>query len=105
MILTSLDDPLLAETFTKAMELARRDHLVCVTMLKPEEVRPIFSNPDVASIDGVYDELSGHAAWHSLRELEASLKSRGVHLALVDRTRLATELVSQYMNVKQRQLL
>ncbi len=105
MMLTSLDDPLLAETFARAMELVRHDHLVCVTMLRPGQARPIFSNPDVSSLEGVYDELGGHGVWHNLRELDASLRSRGVHLALADRESLCTDLISQYMNVKQRQLL
>src|SRR5208337_3061860 len=68
MMLTSLDDPLLAETFMRAMELVCHDHLVCVTMLRPDAARPVFSNPDVASPGEIYDELSGHSVWHNLRE-------------------------------------
>lgn len=105
MILTSLDDPLLAETFSHAMEIVCRNHLVYVVMLKPEGARPLFSNQDVSSTDAVYEELSGHEVWRSLREVDSRLRSRGVHLALVDKERLCVDLVSQYMNVKQRQLL
>ena len=105
MVLTSLDDPLLAETFERAMELVCHDHLLYVTMLRPDAARPIFSNPDVSSSNGICEELSSHIAWRSLHELDASLKKRGVHFALVDQERLCMDLLSQYMRVKQRQLL
>jgi uncharacterized protein (DUF58 family) len=105
MLLTSLDDPLLAENFARAMELACHNHLVYVVMLRPEGARPIFSNTNVLSLDGVYDELCGHDEWRNLGELESVLKSRGVHLALVEKERLCVDLVSRYMDVKRRQLL
>ncbi len=105
LVLTSLDDPLLAETLTRTMELICRHHLIIVTMLSPGGVRPIFSNPAVASREGIYRELGGHTLWHNLRELERTLAHRGVGFALTDHERLCVELVSQYMNVKQRQLL
>jgi uncharacterized protein (DUF58 family) len=105
LVLTSLDDPLLAETFTRTMELICRHHLIVVTMLKPFGVRPIFSNPGVTSREDIYRELGGHTVWYNLQELERTLAHRGVGFALTDHERLCVELVSQYMNVKQRQLL
>ena len=72
MILTSLDDPVLAESFTRTMELMSRHHLVMVNMLRPAGARPVFSNPDITSSEEIYDELSGHTLWHDLRELESS---------------------------------
>jgi hypothetical protein len=40
-----------------------------------------------------------------LRELEKVLKRRGVSFTLLQNERLSAELVSQYLNVKRRQLL
>jgi uncharacterized protein (DUF58 family) len=105
MILTSLDDPVLANSFTHSMELLRRPHLVMVSMLRPAGARPVFSNVKIESSKEIYDELSGHAVWHNLRELERTLAHHGVHFALLDHERLSVDLVSQYMNAKQRQLL
>jgi len=82
-----------------------RHHLVMVNMLKPAGVQPIFSNPNIASSEEIYNELSGHILWHHLREMERTLSLRGIHFALLDHARLCVDLVSQYMNVKQRQLL
>ena len=105
VVLTSLDDPILAESFTRTMKLICRHHLIMVNMLRPFTIRPIFSNPDITSPEEIYAELSGHALWHNLRELERTLARHGVHFTLLDHERLCAELVSQYMNVKQRQLL
>jgi uncharacterized protein (DUF58 family) len=105
IVLTSLDDPLLAESFTRTMDLMGRHHLVMVTMLRPAGVRPIFSNSNLASLEEIYKELSGHALWHHLREIERHLSRHGVRFTLLDQERLCADLVTQYMNVKQRQLL
>jgi uncharacterized protein (DUF58 family) len=103
--LTSLDDPVLAESFMRTMDLMARHHLVMVNMLRPAGARPIFSNPNIASSEEIYNEISGHILWHHLREIERTLARRGVHFKLLDHERLCVDLVSQYINVKQRQLL
>jgi hypothetical protein len=82
-----------------------RRHLVMVNMLRPAHARPVFSNENIASTEEIYHELSGHILWHHLREIESTFARHGVHFALLDRDRLCVDLVSQYMNVKQRQLL
>jgi uncharacterized protein (DUF58 family) len=105
VMLTNLDDPMLAESFTRTMDLICRHHLVMVNMLRPPGVHPIFSNPHITAPEEIYGELSSHALWHNLRELETTLARQGVRFALLDHERLCVELVSQYMDVKQRQLL
>jgi len=105
ILLTSLDDPVLAESFVHTMDLMGRHHLVMVSMLRPAGARPVFSNPKIASSEEIYSELSGHILWHHLREIERTLSRRGIHFALLDHERLCVDLVTQYMNVKQRQLL
>lgn len=103
--LTALDDPVLAESFVRNMDLIRRQHLVLVNMLQPPGVSPVFSNPNVTSVDQLYQHLGGHLQWQKLRELEKILKRRGVQFSLLENERLSAELVSQYLNVKRRQLL
>src|SRR2546421_11690627 len=60
LILTSLDDPLLAEHFVRNVDLVRRQHLVLVNMLQPSGVAPLFTNPNIASLDELYQHLGGH---------------------------------------------
>ena len=105
MILTDLDDPMLAETFARGVDLVCRQHLVIVTTLRPQWARPVFSDPGLASVDDIYDGLSGHALWHDLERLKRSLSGRGVEYALVDHEHLCIDLVSRYVSIKQRQVL
>jgi uncharacterized protein (DUF58 family) len=105
VFLTNLDDPILAESFVKNLELINRQHLVLVNMLQPEAARPLFSNPGVSSLDDLYHELGGHLLWHDLRELERVLHHRGVHFSLLDNEKMCVDLVSQYITIKRRQLL
>jgi uncharacterized protein (DUF58 family) len=105
VFLTSLDDPMLAEAFVRNMDLIRSQHLVLVNMLQPPGVSPVFSDPNLATMDELYQHLGGHLLWHNLRELEKVLQRRGVHFSLLNNERLSAEVVSQYLNVKRRQLL
>jgi uncharacterized protein (DUF58 family) len=105
LFLTSLDDPALAESFVRNMELIRRQHVVLVNMLQPPGATAMFTNPNIATVDDLYQHLGGHLLWQKLRELGKVLQRRGVQFSLLQNERLSAELVSQYLSVKQRQLL
>lgn len=105
IFLTSLEDPVLAESFVRNASLLAGQHLVLVNMLKPAGADPLFTRADVDGIDDIYRHLGGHLQWHNLRELEKVLQRRGVRFALVENERLASDLVAQYVGVKQRQLI
>ncbi len=105
VFLTALDDPALAENFVRNIELLRRQHLVLVNMIQPPGVKPIFTDPAVNSVDDLYQQLGGHLQWQNLRELQKVLQRLGVQFSLLGNERLSAELVSQYLNVKQRQIL
>ncbi len=105
IILTNLDDPVLAESFIKSAKLICRQHLLMVNMLRPPHARPVFSNPGVRSTEEIYSELSGHGLWNTLREVERALAVEGVRFSLLDNEQFCVDLVSQYMNTKQRQIL
>jgi uncharacterized protein (DUF58 family) len=105
IFLTSLDDPMLAESFAKAAELISRQHLILADMLQPPRAHPLFQDSAVKQPDDLYRQLGGHFQWHSLRELEKVLKRRGVRLALLDPEKLAAQVVAQHADVKRRQLI
>ncbi|MEA2084368.1 MAG: DUF58 domain-containing protein [Thermodesulfobacteriota bacterium] len=105
IFLTNLDDPVLAESFVKNIDLISKRHLVLVSMLKPAGARPLFSSLSVESVNDIYKDLGGHILRETLREIEKVLKRRGVGFALLDNENMSTELVSRYLNIKQRQLL
>jgi len=105
VFLTSLDDPVLAESFVRNVELISRQHLVLVNMLRPAGARPLFADANVAAPDDLSQRLGGHIQWHWLRELEKVLQRRGVQFAQLENENLCAELVSQYLSIKRRQLL
>jgi uncharacterized protein (DUF58 family) len=105
LFLTSLDDPAIAESFTKATRLLARRHLVVAGMLRPQWVGPLFRDPDVQTTEDVYRHLAGHLAWRRLREVESELGHQGVRLALLDPEQFGAGLIGIYDEVKQRQLL
>ena len=122
VFLTNLDDPILAETFAENAPLLVRQHLVLVNMIRPPGVGPVFSQPvstarsgreeagaggapAPAGLEEIYHHLAGHLQWHRLRELERHLGHRGVRFRLLDNEAFCPEIVSQYIGVKQRQLL
>jgi uncharacterized protein (DUF58 family) len=105
IFLTDLDDPVLAESFTRAIEPLRRQHVVLVGMRRPEGAVPLFTGPRAATPDDVSARLAGHLSWRALRELQTSLERRGVDLALFDKGEMTAGLVARYLRIKQRQLL
>ena len=105
VFLTALDDPAIAENFVRNIELIHRQHLVLVNMLQLPGVEPLFSSANAAGMDDLYERLGGHLRWQNLRELQKTLQRRGVQFSLLGDERLSADVVSQYLSVKQRQLL
>jgi uncharacterized protein (DUF58 family) len=105
VFLTALDDPALAESFVRNIELIRRQHIVLVNMVQPPGVQQLFTGADITQTDEMYQQLGGHLRWQSLRELQKVLQRRAVRFSLLENERLSAGVVAQYMDVKQRQLL
>lgn len=105
IFLTNLDDPVMAENFVSNLDVLARHHLVLVNMLRIPALAPLFSSPDVSAVDDLYQRLGGHLQFQKLRELETVLKRRGVSMTLLENESMCAQLVSQYINVKRRQLL
>ncbi len=105
VFLTSLDDAAEAERFKESISLLSHHHLTVVNMLAPEGAQPLFSGGKARSVQELYDRFGGHVAWRKLHELGLHLKTRGVQFNLLDNEQLAAELVTQYMQIKQRQLI
>jgi len=106
VMLVDLSDPLTSEQFFDALPLINRQHLVLVNMVRPERAAPLFSpkqRPE--SVGAIYENLAGHFQWHDLRETGKRLHHLGVELGLPEHEELCTETVTQYLNVKKRQLI
>ncbi|PAW64368.1 MAG: hypothetical protein B9S36_02710 [Verrucomicrobiia bacterium Tous-C2TDCM] len=106
VMLVDLSDPLTAEHFYEALPLINRQHLVLVNMVRPEAARPLFSPLRIPETTGeVYENLAGHFQWQELCEAAKKLRRFGVELGIPDHEALCAEAVSQYLNVKKRQLI
>jgi uncharacterized protein (DUF58 family) len=106
VMLVDLSDPLTAEHFYESIPLISRQHLVLVNMVRPEHAHPLFSPKRLPeSGSELYECLGGHFRWQDLRETGKKLSHVGVELGLPDHEALCTETVSQYLNVKKRQLI
>jgi len=105
IFMTDLDDPILMESFQRAADVLCKKHLVLVHMLQPGNIQPVFSNPAVASVDDIYGDLARHFAWHDLRQMALALRQHGVTLSLFSQEQFSAETLSNYLRVKQRQLL
>ncbi|MCP4022877.1 MAG: DUF58 domain-containing protein [Desulfobacteraceae bacterium] len=105
IILTSLDDPAIAESFLNHIHILSRRHLVMVNMLNPLSARPLFSTGDINSVDDIFGHLGGHIAWNFLQEFERSMHRIGIGFFLHANRTLTVKTISQYLNIKQRQSL
>lgn len=105
VFLTHLDDPVLADSFTQHIDLISRNHVVLVNMIKPVAVKPLFTSGTVSSVNDIYSDLGGHMLWRRIRETQKVLQRRGVGFTMLNDENFCTELVSQYLTLKRRQLL
>jgi uncharacterized protein (DUF58 family) len=105
VIVTDLSDPVLSESFLRNVRMIARQHLILVNMIRPEYAFPLFTKPDASSANDLYRRLSGHLFYQDLLKLKSSLENLGISFNMLENEKLAAEIVSQYLRVKQLQLL
>lgn len=109
VFLTSLDDPVLAESFLKNIGLLTRQHLVLLPMVRPPEARPLFGEDPavtpVGNVGALYERAGGHLRWRAIQQTGEALRRVGVHFSLLDQERMTAQLVNAYLDVKARQLI
>lgn len=76
-----------------------------VNMLNPGAVKPIFSSPDTGSTKDVYRNLGKHLIHQNILNMEKRLKKRGIGFLMLDNEKINLQLMSQYLNIKQKQQL
>lgn len=104
IILTDLSDPAVYESFYHKVDLISRRHLVLVNMVTMAGVQPLFGAHQTSEID-IYQELAGHLLWKDLNDYRRLFSRKRVTLQLLKSENLAVEMVNQYLNIKQRQLI
>ena len=102
---TSLDDPLLAETFAREVSLVARRHLVLVNVMRTAGSQPLFEDNAPADLESAYQALAGQMRWNKMHELQIALRNRGVRLSVVDPQNIKAQATAAYLEIKRRQLL
>jgi len=102
---TSLDDALLAETFDREIPLLARRHLVLVNVTQTSAMTPLFGGEAPVDLEDAYRGLAGQMLWNRMGALRLTLQNRGVKLTVVHPERIKSEITSQYLEVKRRQVL
>ena len=110
VFLTCLDDPLLSENFVNTMSAVNRKHVIMVNMIRPKGAYSLFTSPLDSNNpkDGdkqIYEKLLGHMIWSSLSTTRRKLYQFGAGFKLLDDTQLSSQLIEQYREIKQRQIL
>lgn len=105
VFLTHLDDPVLADSFSQYLDLISRRHVVLVNMFNPVSAEPLFSSASISSVNEIYRALGRHLLWRRLRETQKFLQRHGVGFKMLHNETLCTDVVSQYLTLKRRQIL
>lgn len=105
VFLTSLDDSVIADDFVRAVDLLSRQHLVLVVTIAPAGLQPLFDSSRVSDADAIYRRLGGHLNWIKLQNLQRVLARKGVQFHVAPNQQAGLKLVSDYMDLKRRQLL
>ena len=105
LFLTDLSDPILAESFARDVRVLVRRHLAVVNHLRDEAIRPLFSGSRPKSAEQVNERLAGHLQWVKQRDVEKNLNRFGVLTQTLRPETAGFDLVQQYAEIKQRQLL
>jgi len=74
-------------------------------MVPAAGVRRFFSDPNVASLDEVYQHLGGHVLGTSCVNWKKSCSAAECISRCSTTKKLSAQIVTQYVNVKQRQLI
>jgi len=102
---TSLAEPQLAESLLAAGRLLARQHLLVVACPADAYAKPLFSGTDVAAPDDIYGELAGHLLWKKLAGVRLQLGASGIRMHVVAPGQLGLLAATEYLDIKERQLL
>ncbi|ACL02677.1 protein of unknown function DUF58 [Desulfatibacillum aliphaticivorans] len=105
LFLTNLDDSILSNDFVKQMNVVSQRHLMVVNTPQMPGVHPLFSSSKAETVDDVFKGMAGHMLWERTRQLQKELGAKGVSYYELDNEKMCAQLVTQYLKIKQRQLI
>ncbi|NOY76136.1 MAG: DUF58 domain-containing protein [Kiritimatiellaeota bacterium] len=106
VFLTDIDDPALSESFISDAPLVNRKHVCVVNSMKTGNHNTLFQRDDApsTSID-ILDRLTGHVRWSEFMEVANALRKMGMKLTASEFETFTSDIVSEYLNIKRRQII
>ncbi len=105
IFLTNLDIPVIAESFINSTKIISKKHLLYVSTIKTHEANQMYTEQAPHTTKQLYSFLGRHIKWQTNQDLIKILKKKGIKFSQFDKEELCLQLISQYMNVKQQQIL
>lgn len=102
---TNLAEPQLSDAFFEASRVLVRQHLVVAACPADLHTQPLFADSKLDNIDDIYGKLAGHLLWKKLEQVRLRLSRVGVRMQAVAPGRLGLTAATQYLDIKERQLL
>ena len=100
-----MDIPVIAESFINSTRIISKKHLIYVSSIKTHETNQMYTEQTPHTTKQLYSFLGKHIKWQSNQDLIKILKKRGIKFSQFDKEELCLQLISQYMNIKQQQIL
>ena len=101
----SLENQVQQEAISKYAPLIANQHVMLIMMIQQDRTHKIFKNSNVHTLNDIRREIANHQNWEKIEETKRKLRISGVQLQTVKAEHFSTELISSYINLKQRQLL
>lgn len=104
IFLTPLGDQYLNEEFINAVSMISRQHLVITGMIPNGEFEQLFSRP-VEETEHIFDRIENHVRWNEITQLQKRCAAVGVKVLPLSLDTMVLQLISEYIQIKKRQLL
>lgn len=106
VVFTHFDDASMLERFIDSVRLIARQHLVVAITIRPSNIHPLFSSGrTVQTVDDVYEAFTSHLSWEVLESARKRLSQYGIRLLVTSQASLCSQVISSYVNIKERQLV
>jgi hypothetical protein len=73
--------------------------------MKTEDNAPLFQGRHPNTVAEIKDLLAGLTRWAALMEVSNALRKMGMNLTTSEFETFTTDIVSEYLNIKRRQLI
>ncbi len=105
VVFTHFDDVSMLDRFIESVRIVARQHLVVAVSIRPDNVQPLFSpGAEAENVEDVYRAFTSHLSWEVLESARKRLSRYGIRLLVTSQASLCSKVITNYVNIKERQL-